>query len=257
MIPALTPPADWPWAIGLPVGLGLLAWALRFVRRSAVLTGIPLGVLVMLLGGLGSFCVLLGFFLLGTSLTRLGYSVKESRGVAEEQGGRRGASHVAANCGIGLLLLLTRGLLAATGHWPAGAGGFEPIPFWAAYVGSFATAASDTASSEIGQLWGRRTVILPSLRPVPVGTEGAVSVEGLAAGLAASAALAGLAAALRLVDAPTAIAVALAGFLGNLLESLAGSGGRRLLPHGWLNFANTAAGAALAALGAALFAGAH
>ena len=92
-----------------------------------------------------------------------------------------------------------------------------------------------------------------TLRPVPVGTEGAVSVEGLLAGLAAAILIGGLAFALRLVDGPGWVAVALAGFLGNVLESLTGSWGRRAFPHGWLNFANTAVGAALAAAGATLF----
>ena len=41
----------------------------------------------------------------------------------------------------------------------------------------------------------------------------------------------------------------LGGFIGNFLESLAGTWGRRALPHGWLNFANTAVGAGLAAAG--------
>jgi uncharacterized protein (TIGR00297 family) len=250
---ALFPPAPWAWAVLLPLALGLAAWVLRVVRRSAFLAGVPLGILVLRLGGFGGFSLLAAFFLLGTALTRLGYTVKEARGVAEEQGGRRGASHVAANCGAGLLLLVLRAVLAAAGAWPAAAGRpAEPVVFWAALAGSFAAALSDTASSEIGQLWGRRTVLLPSFRPVPVGTQGAVSLEGLGAGLGAAAIVAALALALALVDARGAVAVALAGFLGNLLESLAGSGGRRLLPHGLLNFTNTVVGAALAAAGAAL-----
>jgi uncharacterized protein (TIGR00297 family) len=123
---------------------------------------------------------------------------------------------------------------------------------WAAFAGSFATAASDTSSSEIGQLLGRHPVSPRTLRPVPVGTEGAVSIEGLLAGLVASSFIGALAFALRLVDARAATAVALAGFLGNVVESLVGSWGRRALPHGWLNFANTVIGAALAAAGAML-----
>jgi uncharacterized protein (TIGR00297 family) len=124
---------------------------------------------------------------------------------------------------------------------------------WAAFAASFATAASDTSSSEIGQLLGRHPVSPRTFRRVPVGTEGAVSVEGLVAGLAASTVIGAVAFALRLVDGGGWVAVALAGFLGNVLESLAGSWGRRALPHGWLNFANTAVGAALAAAGVLLF----
>jgi uncharacterized protein (TIGR00297 family) len=246
--PPLGPPAGWPWALVVPLVLGLAGWGLRVVRRSAFFAGVPLGILVMRLGGIAGFAVLFAFFLLGTLLTRLGYAVKEARGVAEAMGGRRGASHVAANCGAGLLLLVIRDIAVHLGTSPAG----ETL-LWAAFAGSFAAAASDTSSSEIGQLLGRHPVSPRTLRPVPVGTEGAVSVEGLLAGLGAAILIGGLAYALRLVDGPGWVAVALAGFLGNVVESLTGAWGRRALPHGWLNFANTAVGAALAAAGAALF----
>jgi uncharacterized protein (TIGR00297 family) len=247
LMPMFSSPAPWSWAIGIPAVLALTAWALRVVRRSAVLAGIPLGVLVLRLGGLGAFFILLGFFLLGTALTRFGYATKAARGVAEGSGGRRGASHVVANCGVGLLLLAARGILL---H--AGVGERWDVLVWAAFVGSFATAASDTGSSEIGQLFGRHPVSLRNFRPVPIGTEGAVSTEGLLAGLCAAAVMALLGRAVGLLDWPGAAAVTAGGFLGNVLESLAGTWGRRVLPHGLLNFANTAVGAALAAIGVAI-----
>ncbi len=248
MTPWLRPPADWPWALGIPLFLGLGAWGLRAVRRSAFLAGVPLGILFMRLGGVAGFAILASFFLLGTLLTRLGYAVKEERGVAEAMGGRRGASHVAANCGAGLGVLGLRAIAVPLGLSAAG-----EAALWAAFAGCFAAAASDTSSSEIGQLIGRHPVSLRTLRRVPVGTEGAVSLEGLLAGLAAAALIGILATALGLVDRSGSVAVALAGFLGNVLESLTGSWGRRALPHGWLNFANTAVGGALAAAGAAAF----
>jgi uncharacterized protein (TIGR00297 family) len=225
--------------LGLPVVLGLVAFLLKWVRRSALLAGIPLGMLVLWLGGLGGFLILVGFFLLGTALTRLGYAAKEIKGVAEEQGGRRGSAHVVANCSTGLIVLLLRG----TGIVPDSG---LPV-LWAAYAGSFAAAASDTASSEIGQLYGRRTVSLRSLRPVPVGTEGAVSLEGLLGGLGAALVMGVVGGAVGFLDFAGVVAVTAGGFLGNVGESLAGSWGRRLLPHGGLNFANTVVGALLAA----------
>ncbi len=247
MIPGFAPPAPWLWAAGIPLVIGLSAWALHFVRRSGVLAGIPLGILVLRLGGVAGFCVLTGFFLLGTLLTRMGYSAKAAKGVAEAAGGRRGASHVAANCGMGLILLVARAIWARQGLSAAGQG-----IVWAAFTASFATAASDTASSEVGQLLGRHPISLRTFRTVPVGTEGAVSLEGLAGGLGAAMVLALIGRGVGLVDWGGALAVALGGFLGNVLESVAGTWGRRALPHGWLNFANTAIGAALAAVGAAL-----
>jgi uncharacterized protein (TIGR00297 family) len=240
--PLLAPPAPWALSLGLPLAAGILALLLRWVRPSAFFIGVPFGALVLRFGGLGGFLVLLGFFLLGTALTRLGYSSKEAKGVAEEAGGRRGGSHVLANCGVGFLILILRAVLDRDGT-----GGGEAL-LWAGYVGSFAAAASDTASSEIGQLWGRRTISLRSFREVPVGTEGAVSLEGLLAGLAASAILGLLGLGLGLLSGIAFVAVTAGGFLGNFLESLAGTWGRRRLPHGWLNFVNSLVGAGAAAL---------
>lgn len=234
------PPAGWPLAVGLPIALGILAFLLRWVRRSALLAGIPLGVVVLRLGGLGGFLVLTAFFLLGTGLTRLGYARKEAAGVAEEAGGRRGASHALANCGAGLLILVLRAVLHP------GAEGSALL--WAAYVGAFASAASDTASSEIGQLIGKHPISPRTMRPVAVGTEGAVSAEGTLAGVAAAGVLAGVGAIFGLLSPLGVIAVTIGGFLGNFLESLAGTWGRKLLPHGLLNFANTVVGAIASAL---------
>ena len=240
----LTTPAPLALTFGLPLGLGALALALGWVRRSAFLAGVPFGAVVLWLGGLGGFSVLLGFFLWGTAVTRLGYSAKAAKGVAEAQGGRRGSSHVLANCGAGLLVLGLRAILVRTGV--ADGGTAEPL-LWAAFVGSFAAAASDTTSSEIGQLYGRRTLSLRTLRPVPVGTEGAVSLEGLLGGFVAAGVLGILGGILGLLSPVAALAVTLGGFLGNLMESLVGSWGRRMLPHGGLNFANTVVGALLSA----------
>lgn len=245
MNPVMQPPAPVLMIIGLPVALGLVALLLGWVRRSALVAGVPLGALVLWLGGLGGFLILVGFFLLGTTLTRLGYAAKEAKGVAEAQGGRRGSAHVVANCTSGLLVLLLRG----TGILSDAS---APL-LWAAYAGSFAAAASDTASSEIGQLYGRRTVSLRTFRPVPVGTEGAVSIEGLLGGLGAALVLGLVGGAVGFLDLAGIAAVTLGGFLGNVGESLVGSWGRRMLPHGGLNFANTVAGALLAAGIRALF----
>jgi len=246
-MPPLEPPAPLAWVLLLPAGLAILARGLGLVRWSAVLAGAPLGMLVLYLGGMGGFGVLLGFFLLGTLLTRMGYAVKDARGVAEPSGGRRGAAHVAANCTVGLLLLGVRQVILLANLGP----GAERL-LWAGYAGSFAAAVSDTASSEVGQLWGTRPVSLRSLRPVPVGTEGAVSLEGLAGGLAAALVLAVMGWGLQLLDWKGVAAVACGGFFGNVLESAAGAWGRRGLPHGGLNLANTAVGALLAAILAAL-----
>jgi uncharacterized membrane protein len=93
------------------------------------------------------------------------------------------------------------------------------------------------------------------LRRVPVGTEGAISIEGTLAGALAgvAVALAGCASLDRMfrgVGFEWAVvgAIAACAFAGSYLESVAGSWNRRQarpIPNGVLNFFNTAAGALL------------
>ena len=117
-----------------------------------------------------------------------------------------------------------------------------------AYAASVATAAADTCSSEIGKAYGRRTFLITTLRPVPPGTEGAVSLEGTLAGVAGALVVAGVGVAAGLFGWPAALVVAAAGFVGSLAESVLGTVAEK---RGWmdnnqLNAANTAIGALLA-----------
>ncbi len=80
-----------------------------------------------------------------------------------------------------------------------------------AYAAAVATAAADTCSSEVGKAFGRRTFLITTLRPVPPGTEGAISVEGTLGGLLGAALVAALGALLGLYGATAAALVALAG----------------------------------------------
>jgi uncharacterized protein (TIGR00297 family) len=220
-------------AFGVNVLLAAAAYRGGGVRGSGVLGGILVGVPIYLGFGWRGFLVLVGMFVIGTGLTRLGYAKKQAIGAAEEKRGARGASHALANAGVAAL--------AAIGHllWPD--------PLWAvAFTGALATSAMDTAGSEIGPLWGRRTISLKDGRPVPPGTEGAVSLEGTLAGLAVAGVLALLAGSLGLVGRGAGLGVVGGALGGNLYEGILGS--RRLLPHTWLNATNTLVGALLAVL---------
>jgi len=124
-----------------------------------------------------------------------------------------------------------------------------PVLFALAFAGAFATAAADTSSSEIGQLLGRRTYLATTFRPVPRGTEGAVSLEGTTAGILASLVIAALGAALGLFPWKGVAVVVLAAFVGTTFESVVGAAleKRRLLDNEALNFLNTLVGALVAA----------
>jgi uncharacterized protein (TIGR00297 family) len=219
-------------ALLVNVVLGLLAYRQGSVRRSGFAGGLLVGIPIYLFLGWRGFLILAGMFVIGTLLTRLGYARKLARGVAEERGGARGLSHALANAGVPAL--------CAVGAWVL------PHPAWLpAFAGALATATMDTAGSEIGPLWGRRTISMRTFRPVPPGTPGAVSLEGTLGGLGAAALLALVGWATGLLG-PRDLAPVVGGALaGNLYESLAGS--RGLLPHAWLNATNTAVGGAAAA----------
>ena len=188
-----------------------LAYALGMVSRSGALGGFVVGTAIYASLGLRGFAVLALFVVGGSLLTRLGYGRKQSSGTAEARRGRRGAKNALANCGVavacGLLYALTSSEALA-----------------AAFVASLGAAFADTAESEVGQLYGRAPRLITTLREVPPGTDGAGSIPGTLAGIAAAALTATLGLALGLIAVPgAALLVALAAFLGTVADSLLGA----------------------------------
>ena len=222
-------------ALGVNAALGGLAWWKGAVNRSGFAGGVAIGTLILGLGGVGAYVALCAFFALGTAATRLGYSRKASAGLAQEESGRRGTKHALANCATGLVLAVT-------------------LPWWSAWapgvalVAAFATAASDTLGSEIGQLYGRRPYLPTTFRPVPPGTEGAVSVEGTLAGVAGSVVLGVLGWVTGLFPPIGIAVVVVAAFVGTTVESYVGAiwGRDARIGNEAMNFLNTVVGAAVA-----------
>jgi uncharacterized protein (TIGR00297 family) len=236
-------------AVGLGVSLAFAgaAWLARALTLSGLLAAALVGTSVWVGLGWRGFAVLAAFFVLASGLTRLGYRRKAAAGLAEGQaegrGGRRTASQVLANGGVAAVAAP----LAA----------FAPealVPLLAvAFAAAFATAAADTASTEVGQLLRRRTVLLTTLRPVPPGTDGGVSLPGTAAALGAAVLVAGLGGGLGLYGPAGAwvgaMVAAAGGFLGAAADSLLGATLERrgLLDNDRVNLLATLAGALLGA----------
>jgi len=231
-------------AIGLAVNvvLALAAYATKGVGRSGAAVGTLLGTAIWAFAGPAAFALLFAFFVLGTAATRLGYARKEAAGIAQEKGGRRGPGNALSKTSIPALAAV---FAATTEH---------PELFALALAGSFATAAFDTVSSEVGKAYGRRTYLITTLRSVPRGTDGAVSLEGTASGMAAALLLGGLGATLDLYPPAGILAVVLAAFVATTLESVVGATleKRGLLDNEAVNFLNSLAGALLAVAGGAL-----
>lgn len=227
------------WGLSVNAVVAYLAYRAGSIDIPGALSASVIGTLITLGTGLHGFAVMATFFVLGSTVTRLGYSQKAARGIAQERGGRRGWRNAWANGGVPALLAC---LAAMT------SGDVRALCVLA-YVASVATAAADTCSSEIGKAYGRRTFLITTLRPVPPGTEGAISVEGTLGGLLGAAVVALVGALGGLYAWSFAPLVALAGLLGSLAESVIGTLAER---RGWLdndqlNALNTAIGGGLAA----------
>ncbi len=193
-----------------------LAYALKMVSWGGALGGFAVGVVIYSCLGLRGFAVLALFVVGGSALTQLGYRGKERSGTAEAHGGRRGARNALANCGVALLCALFATLTSSAA-------------FAMAFVGALGAAFADTAESEVGQLSRRAPRLITTFRKVPPGTDGAVSVPGTLAGLAAAGVTAAVGYGLGFGESPGGVVlVALAAFSGTVVDSLLGALAPRL-----------------------------
>jgi uncharacterized protein (TIGR00297 family) len=227
------------WVLSSILVNGVLASIMttfRIVHGSATWAGLALGTLIMVCGGWKAYLFLILFFVLGTWATHHGYQLKVNRGVAQEDRGQRGARHVVANCAVPAVFAI---LFCAT-----------PYSQWMmiALVASFATALMDTVSSEIGQVYGRYPVLPTTGETVPIGTEGAISMEGTMAGLFAAFVLAVAAWAVRAIPAVAIPVILIAAFVATGAESVIGAFTRPQFTwkNELLNFGNTLAGGLVA-----------
>jgi len=237
----------WLWALLINAVLIALAQRLPLLTRAGWIHAGVLGTL--LLGSLdwpGWWAVVL-YLALGSLVTRLGFRRKQEQGLAEGRGGRRGPENVWGSAATGASLALLTVLPAA------------PVSLLLiGFAASFAAKLADTCGSEIGKRWGRHTLLITSLRPVPAGTEGAISAEGTAASLAGSALMALVMLQLGLLQGMAAWTLVTAvGLLATLIESLIGAtvqGRCRWLSNELVNAVQTLI-AALLAMGLALVLG--
>ena len=235
------------WLTALVVNGVLISVAQRFpvLTRAGWCHAGLLG--TVLWGALGwrGWLAVVAYLVLGSLVTKLGFARKRDLGLAEARGGRRGPENVwgSAFTGLVLAMLIAAGL------------GSEHL-LLVGFAASFAAKLADTFGSEIGKRWGRTTLLITTLRPVPAGTEGAVSLEGTLASALGRLLMTFVMALLGLLTSASAIVlVSVVGLLSTLLESLLGATGQGRWP--WLsnelvNGLQTAWAALLAMAAAAL-----
>lgn len=211
----------------------ILAYRTGKLTRTAAVTGYIVGLSIYKGAGITGLALLAAFFIIGSWATKWQINKKSAIGAAEKNKGRRTAGQVLANGGVAAIL----GLMA----WQS--------PDKAAIVqimiaGSLASAMADTLSSELGMIYGRRFFNILTLKTDACGLDGVVSLEGTLIGLAGAIIIATLYS-LCTKWGTAFYWITLAGFIGNLTDSILGAMFQRrgFIGNNLVNFLNTLAGA--------------
>jgi uncharacterized protein (TIGR00297 family) len=190
--------------------VALAAARARALTRSGALAAFAVGTIVFGTQAWTGAAVLFAFFLPSVLLSRLGQARKCELQDAGKQG-PRDAWQVLANGGVAALCALLA---------PHGGGRFA-----AAFAGAFAAASADTWGTEIGTLARSRAVSILTLRPIPTGLSGGVTLVGSLATLCGAALVAAVAA---MTGVASFVSVAASGVAGALLDSILGASAQAL-----------------------------
>jgi uncharacterized protein (TIGR00297 family) len=185
--------------------------------------------------------------LLAYIATRLGRAKKERRGTAEKRHGRS-AAQIAANLGVAAIVSneLVQSWLTDTNWFSRDT--LAPMPLFAVALAALAEAAADTVSSEVGQVLSSSPRMITTMRRVEPGTDGAISLFGTVAGVAAAGIVAALGTLVMRGDSAM-FWISLAGAVfGLFCDSLLGATLERLrwLNNDLVNFLSTGSAAAFA-----------
>jgi uncharacterized protein (TIGR00297 family) len=186
-----------------------MAWRMRWLTLDGAAAAWIVGSTILAFGGLWATSALVVFFVTGTALTLVGRHTKTQ---PEHRGRGRDAVQVVCTGGIAALIVVAARLAGDRG---------SAAVWHAALLGSLAAAASDTWATEIGALSRATPRMITTWKPVLPGTSGGITFLGSAAGVVGASIVATLAP--LATPAPGAIAVAAAGTIGMVCDSLLGA----------------------------------
>jgi uncharacterized protein (TIGR00297 family) len=254
---AIPDPASLAIAVTVPFAIGILSYKMNAVDLSGALSGVLLGLFMIIFGrsskleGFKWFAIILVFLFLGAIFTKYKYTYKNKVGAAEANRGSRGYKNVFGNCFVPLIFVVLYGVVGSSSVPYFGA--VDKSIYLIGFLCSMAMATADTLASEIGSTYHGRPRMITTLQPVAPGTDGGVSPLGEAASVLGSAAIAGAALLLGLTGNSAesmVLLVVLMGFVGTNIDSLLGAilQQRKILSNAGVNFVATAITGLLAML---------
>lgn len=152
--------------------IGIASWKTRQLTLSGLAAACIMGGATIFLGGFTALLFYMFFFI---SAALIGKASKKIRGIEKIQrkGGRRDAMQVLANGGAALLALVLYYFS-------------KESLFLMVFAASLSEAAADTWSGDIGVLSKQEPVSIITMKRVPRGLSGGVSLLGTSAGLLCS-----------------------------------------------------------------------
>ncbi len=185
--------------------------ALKKIDAKGAVTGVAMAFVIWLGTGELALLALFMFFTIGTLASSWKKSYKAQLKLEQENEGKRGIKNVLANGGVAGIISFCAFIIPEY-H-------FE---FFIMTTTVFASACSDTLSSELGNIYGRNYFSIISFKPGRRGQDGVVSIQGFFFGIIGSGSIAALPMFI-LTDWKYFIIILVAGFSGNVMDSVLGA----------------------------------
>ncbi|HJJ92344.1 MAG TPA: DUF92 domain-containing protein [Methanocorpusculum sp.] len=196
-------------AVVVCAGFAYFAYLTKTVDLSGGFASILFGIILITFAGVPWFLIVISFFAIGSFFTKYHYAEKVFLGVEQEKSGRRDYMNAFANALVGVVGAILFGIT-------------DDYIFASLFLGCIATATADTLASEIG-VTGGTPYMITTLRPVPAGTNGGVTILGELACLFGATLICVLAFVLEVAPWYVCLIGIVAGFFGTNMDSLIGA----------------------------------